>query len=254
MNPSVDGVRLLMFTFAFITDPQIGMASSNELETDDSARTRLDRAVDFVNATDDVDFVIFGGDHVNHGESVEQRDVFLAGAARLKVPWYGVSGNHDQHEVYLTHEATPNRFTLNHKGCFFVGFNATALRGDLEAAAQAEEWAYLRETMAAAPTDATHRFVIMHWPLFIQHPDEEECYWNMPNRHQLVQFFKESKITCVLSGHWHQDIDVTWQGIPLITSIGTCRQLQYPEETAFKLVAVFDDGFSVRRVSVETMA
>jgi 3',5'-cyclic AMP phosphodiesterase CpdA len=240
-----------MFTFAFITDPQIGNSSPDGHEADNSDRARLDRAVDYVNAND-VDLVIFGGDQVNVGESVEERDVFLASAARLNVPWYGVSGNHDQHPVYLDHEATPNQFTLDHKGCHFIGFNATAIRGDLDEPVQEAEWVYLREALAAMPADATHRFVIMHWPLFTQHPDEVECYWNMPNRHELVQLFKEHDITCVFSGHWHQDIDFTWQGVQFITSIGTCCPLQYAEETAFKLVTVFDDGYSVRRVCGET--
>ena len=240
-----------MFSFAFITDPQIGMMSPNGLLADDSDRSRLDKAVDFINDAD-VDLVFFGGDQVNVGESVEERDVFLASAARLNVPWYGVSGNHDQHSVYLQHKATPDRFALTHKNCFFVGFNAFLLRGDLGPAEQEEEWTYLRDAVASAPADTTHRFVIMHWPLFTLHPDEKECYWNMPNRHELVRFFKENNITCVLSGHWHQDIDIVWQGVRLITSIGTCRPLQYAEETAFKLITIFDDGFSVRRVSAET--
>ena len=71
---------------------------------------------------------------------------------------------------------------------------------------------------------------------------------------QGLRFFKASKITCVLSGHRHQDIDIVWQDVRLIMSIGTSNWHHYPEETSFKLVTVFDDGFSVRRVSVETMA
>ncbi|MFM1549195.1 MAG: metallophosphoesterase family protein [Lentisphaeria bacterium] len=239
-----------MFTFAFITDPQIGMKSPHGLHADDSDRVRLDRSVDFINSAD-VDLVVFGGDHIDEVDSEEQRDLFLAGAGRLNVPWYGVRGNHDQDPVYATHEATPNRFVLNHKGCFFVGFNACALRGNFGPESQAAEWAYLRDAIGTAPADATHRFVIMHWPLFILHPDEEDSMYNMPNRHELAQFFTDSKITCVFSGHIHQDIDIVWEGVRLITSIGTSNWHHYPEETAFKLVTVFDGGFSVRRASAE---
>jgi 3',5'-cyclic AMP phosphodiesterase CpdA len=239
------------FTFAFITDPQIGMQSPNGLLADDSDKARLDNAVDYINDRD-IDFVLFGGDQVNRGESEEERDIFMASASRLSAPWHGVSGNHDQNDVYLTHDGAPNRFAFSHKDCFFAGFNATTLRGDLGEDAQKKEWDFLNDTMGSIPESTRQRFVVMHWPLFTQHPDEDECYWNMPNRHELISCFKENRIDCVLSGHWHQDIDIVWQGVRLITSMSTSRPLQYTEETAFKLVTVFDDGFSVRRVNAES--
>ncbi|MDP7396909.1 MAG: metallophosphoesterase [Lentisphaeria bacterium] len=241
-----------MFSFAFITDPQIGLNSPNGLHAADSDRGRMDRAVDFINGAG-IDLVFFGGDHIDVIDSEEQRDLFLAGAARLNVPWYGVPGNHDQHPVSLEHEATPKGFLLNHKGSFFIGVNACALRGDLGPEPQAAEWGNLRAAIGAVPAEATHRFVIMHWPLFILHPDEEDSVYNMgmSTRHELAQFFRESGITCVFSGHRHQDIDIVWQGVRLIMSIGTSAWHHYPEEASFKLVTVFDGGFSVRRVSAE---
>ncbi|MDP7397779.1 MAG: hypothetical protein QGF67_14525 [Lentisphaeria bacterium] len=78
-----------------------------------------------------------------------------------------------------------------------------------------------------------------------------QTYRDAKDRHELAQFFTDSKITCVFSGHIHQDIDIVWEGVRLITSIGTSNWHHYPEETAFKLVTVFDGGFSVRRASAE---
>jgi hypothetical protein len=90
----------------------------------------------------------------------------------------------------------------------------------------------------------------MQWPLFNYHPREEDTYWNMPNRDKLIDLFKRNKVSCVLSGHWQQDIDAIWNGISLIMSVGTSLPLQHPEELSFKIVTVFEGGWSVRRVSL----
>ena len=72
----------------------------------------------------------------------------------------------------------------------------------------------------------------------------------MPNRDKLIDLLMKHEVSCVFTGHWQQDIDARWRGISLITSVGTSLPLQYPEELAFKIVTVFEDGWSVRRVSV----
>ncbi len=100
------------------------------------------------------------------------------------------------------------------------------------------------------PAVCEYRFVVMHWPLFNYHPREEDTNWNMPNRQKLIDLFRQHDVSCVLSGHWQQDIDARWHGISLVTSVGTCAPLQYPEELSFKVVTVFKDGWSARRVLV----
>ena len=90
----------------------------------------------------------------------------------------------------------------------------------------------------------------MHWPLIVSYPEEEDSYFHMPNRHEIIDFFVEQQVSCVLAGHLHQDVDINWKGIPMITAMTTSRPISYPEEVAFKLVTVFDGGWSARRVSV----
>ena len=51
------------FRFAFITDPQIGMNSPAGLRAAGSDKERLDAAIAYVNKGE-VDFVVFGGDHI----------------------------------------------------------------------------------------------------------------------------------------------------------------------------------------------
>lgn len=245
------------FRFAFITDPQIGMNSPQGLRGPGSDKERLDSAIAYVNEND-IDFAVFGGDqiHDQDNESTdEQLDVLEASLSELTVPYYGVSGNHDhgapQETWKYLERGMPRRFAFAHKNTFFVGLDAQCLRGEFGEDHQRAENAYLEMEISQAPATCAHRFVVMHWPLISSHPNEEDTSWNMPNRRDVIDLFRRNKVSCVLSGHWHQDIDACWQGINLITSVGTSRPLQYPEEVAIKVITVFDEGWSVRRVVVE---
>ena len=269
---NVTGRHLIMatsqrdrFSFAFIADPQIGMASFSGLRGTGSDKERLDRAIEYIN-NNEVAFLIFGGDQIHSvdGESANaQLDVFEECLAKLAVPYYGVIGNHEQADANLPMEqyapmqsckyierSLPVRFSFSYGNAVFVGINCLWLRGDFGNEYTQKELDYLETHFSKLPTDCEHSFVVMHWPLFISYPGEENTCWNMPNRTQLMDLFKKYKVTCVLSGHWHQDIDAHWNGISLITSIGTSTFAQYPEETSFKIFTMFQGGWSVRRVSV----
>ena len=245
------------FSFAFIADAQIGMASPKGLKGPDSDKSRLLRAIEYINGND-ISFVIFGGDQIDDGaggdKTEAQLDVLQECLSALNVPHYGVVGNHDQLQpgepsAYVD-RGMPMRFSLSYRNAYFVGINASWLRGDCGDDAQWQEWLYMKDRFSHTSDECVHRFVILHWPLFNVHPDEEDTYWNMPNRDEIIELFKKEKVSCVLCGHWQQDIDARWRGISLITSVGTATCLQYPEERSFKVVTVFKDGWSARRVSV----
>ena len=246
-----------VFRFAFITDAQIGMNSPFGLRGPGSDKNRLDWAIAYVNANE-IDFVVFGGDQINDADTEdtdEQLDIFEESIAALKVPYYGVIGNHEQPDATgvckYNERGLPIRFSMTHKNIFIVGAHGTHLRNDFGQDNFDAECKYLETELAAAPATSKHRFVVMHWPLMNYHPGEEDNYWNVSARHELIAMFKKYGVSCILSGHWQQDIDASWQGISMITSVGTSKTLQYPEELSFKVFTVFEDGWSARRVSVE---
>ena len=245
-----------VFRFAFITDPQIGMNSPSGLHGIGSDKERLDSAIAYINGND-IDFVVFGGDQINNANDENtdpQLDVLEESLSGLTVPYYGVMGNHEQgdptEEWKYIKRQLPVRFSITHKNTFLVGINSSWLRGDFGDKYQQEEWNYLTAELSRRPVDCTHCFVVMHWPLLNYHPGEENTHCNMPNREKVIDLLKQYNVSCVLSGHWHQDIDACWRGISLITSVGTSLALQYSEELSFKVVTVFEDGWSARRVSV----
>ena len=243
------------FSFAFIADPQIGLNSPSGLRGPRSDKERLDLAIEYVNSNG-VAFVIFGGDQINsaNDENTDaQLDVLEECLAKLTVPYYGVIGNHEQGPPTQSYKyierGLPVRFSLSYRNAFFVGINCSWLRGAYGDEYMQNELDYLETHFSRFPADCEHGFVVMHWPLFASHPGEDDTYWNMPNRDQLIDLFKKYKVTCVLSGHWQQDTDARWNDISLITSVGTSMALQYPEEPSFKIITVFRGGWSIRRVS-----
>ncbi len=245
-----------MFSFAYITDAQLG-ATCFGLHRPGSASINLDRAIHYVNKSS-VDFIVLGGDQIHQGEGSltdQQITAFERSIAKSKVPYYGVIGNHEQGDPdkkwkYIE-RGLPVRFTLTHENMYMVGFNCSWLRGEFGDKYQMDEWDYIETQLKKAPAECEHRFIVMHWPLFIQHPEEEDTYWNMPNRHSVLDLFKKYNVSCILAGHRHHDINTTWNGINIITSIGTSTPTDYPEELSFKIVTVFEGGWSARRVSVE---
>jgi len=245
-----------VFSFAFIADAQIGMNSPSGLRGPASDKERLDRAIAYVNEND-VAFVIFGGDQIDDADNEKtdaELDVLDECLSELTVPYYGVIGNHEQGDPSQSwryvERGLPVRFSLSHQNAYFVGVNSSWLKGDFGDECARKEWEYLETRLREVPRDCEHRFAVMHWPLFNYHPGEEDTYWNIAKRDQLIDLFTRHEVTCVLSGHWQQDIDARWKGISLITSIGTSLPLQYPEELSFKVVTVFRGGWSARRVSV----
>jgi 3',5'-cyclic AMP phosphodiesterase CpdA len=246
-----------IFKFAFIADPQIGMNSRFGMKGPKSDFVRLNTAIQYINENN-ISFAVFGGDQINNakGEHTNQQlDVLQESLSKLIVPYYGVIGNHEQGDPkeawQYIERGLPVRFSFSFGNTQFVGVNASWLRGDFGDEYMQKEFNFLKESFAQQKKGLKHRFVVMHGPLFNCHPDEDNTYWNMANRMILIDFFKKHDVSCVLSGHWQQDLDATWQGIQFITSVGTSLPLQYPEELSFKVITVFEDGWSIRRVTVE---
>lgn len=243
-----------MFKFAFITDSQLGMNSPSGLRGPNSDKDRFDRAIAYVNGND-VEFVVLGGDQINDadGEDTdEQLDILEESLGALTVPYYGVPGNHEQltpgESCKYIERGLPVRFSLTHQNLYMVGINGSWLRGEYGDEYIEQEWEYLSTQLALAPADCNHRFVVMHWPLLDHFPVTEDDVRGMPNHARIIELYKAHGVTCVLSGHLHEDMDGRFHGVSMIASSGTADAIAGDE--SFKVITVFEDGWSVRRVAV----
>ena len=244
------------FRFAFITDPQLGMNSPSGLRGAGSDKERFDRAIAYVN-DNDIAFVVLGGDQIHDADnehSDEELDILEESLSALTVPYYGVAGNHEQLNpedgCKYFDRGLPVRFSLTHGNLHMIGINGSWLRGGYGDEWHEREWDYLTSQLSQVPAECNHRFIVMHYPLFYQMPISTDDDLGMPNHAKIIDLYEAHGITCVLSGHIHQDMDARWRGISLIASVGTAMSVHYPEEVAFKVITVFDDGWSVRRVAV----
>ena len=106
----------------------------------------------------------------------------------------------------------PNHWTFLHKGVRFTGFFAAMAGSGLPE--EDEFWHFLERLPALSK--ARHHVVMTHYPLFIDHPDEEtfdltdpdhylDWYFgiNRPQRLRILESLKASNVDVALSGHIH---------------------------------------------------
>ena len=53
--------------------------------------------------------------------------------------------------------------------------------------------------------NAKHTVVFQHIPWFLQSVEEKDDYFNLPNREQILQKFKEAGVKYVFAGHYHRN-------------------------------------------------
>ena len=124
--------------FIQLTDPQFGMFENNagfEKETD-----LYEKAVTEINSLNP-DFVVITGDFVHNQNSVAQINEFKRITAKIKpsIRVYYSPGNHDIGQVsekgslkkYKTNYGS-DRFSFEHKGSSFIGFNTGLIKAKLE--------------------------------------------------------------------------------------------------------------------------
>ena len=87
-------------------------------------------------------------------------------------------------------------------------------------------------------------FVVGHYPIFLNTPDEEEVYFNLPmhRRNEILELFKSNKIKAYLSGHKHETIINNYENIQLVS-----------EETTSKNFDKRPMGFRLWEVSADTI-
>lgn len=228
------------FTTVFLADMQIGMYATFSGKTDaeiaayaardmtvrqvpytegmDWDVAQYEKAVAMVNALRP-DLVLIGGDMSEVPFLDEQLDAFDRITASIDrditVRW--APGNHDI--AFDTFHPTPESiaayrarfgddyFVHDQGPLRFLVLNTTV--ADHPEAVE-DEWreqlTFIDEVLAATPGDRTV-IAAGHHPLFLEHPDEEESYWNlpMPQRRALYGRLAGAGVPLMLAAHWHRN-------------------------------------------------
>ena len=261
------------FFFVQMADPQFGMfASFSGLSEVDIEQYRLkgfkvrlapkitgfadetrlyEKAIAEVNRLRP-DFVVMCGDMVHDMEDPSQHAELMRITAKLdrSIPMRWVAGNHDVGEAptpatlaRYRERFGPDSYAFDHHGTRFVVVNSSLAFDPSNAP---DEWdrqvAFLRESLGEA-TDAgiEQKVVLMHHPLFVEDPDEEDSWINLPRerRHVLLEELQAAGVATVFAGHWHRNSYASVGDLEMVTS----GPVGYPlgdDPSGFRIVRVLD--------------
>jgi outer membrane protein assembly factor BamB/predicted phosphodiesterase len=200
------------FRFALVTDLHVTKVGN--------AAEDLRNAVNQINASHDIEFVLVTGDLTEEGDraSLLKAKTILDS---LKVKYYAIPGNHETKwsESGMTAFGAifgDERFEMEYKGFLFLGFNTGPLMrmADGHVAPQDITWLQteLEKTGKMKPV-----ILVTHYPLL----DGDVDNW-----YDLTDAVRPYNILVFLGGHYHTNRFLSYDGIPGILNRSTLRDKQ----------------------------
>ena len=198
-------------TFRFVLLADLHITKGGNADED------LQRAVDQINASDDIDFVLVAGDITEEGDRVSLQKA-KGILDQLKVKYYVVAGNHETKwsESGVTAFGDffgGERFRMEHKGFLFLGFNTGPLMRMADGHVAPQDISWLKEELKKAGRKKPV-FLVTHYPLLTGDVD---------NWYELTDAVRTYNIRAFLGGHYHSNRLLSYDDIPGILSRSTLR-------------------------------
>jgi len=229
------------FSFVQLCDPQLGMGGYGH----DTATFK--QAVRQINELD-CDFVVICGDLVHHAGDSTYGD-FLRIIEGFKMPCHVAPGNHDVGNTpddttlrYYRKTIGEDYYSFRNKGVTFMVTNTQLWKADIGGESENHDL-WFKESLVREGRKGTPVIVIGHYPLFLEHPDEEEEYFNLPvgKRQELLQLFLQNNVKAYLSGHTHRTVVNNYENILLVSGETTSKNFD-GRPAGFRLWEVFPDS------------
>ncbi|GHT10066.1 serine/threonine protein kinase [Bacteroidia bacterium] len=197
------------FRFALVTDLHVTHAGNAEKD--------LQNAVNQINASDDIEFVLVTGDLSEEGdrESLQKAKTILD---QLKVKYYAIPGNHETKwsesgmtafgDIYGS-----ERFEFEHKGFLFLGFNTGPFIRMADGHVAPQDITWLKKELKKAGKKQ-QVILVTHYPLL---PGDVD------NWYDLTDAVRPYNIRTFLGGHYHTNRILEYDGIPGILNRSTLR-------------------------------
>lgn len=223
-----------------ISDVQLGFTFARARETSlipefrpDSSLIDVDKsyfewAVSCMNSlSPKPDVVVNTGDLVNDSENQRQWNDYLMIADKIEAPLYEIMGNHEGWSAAGV-DKFKNRFQHNDyycfmvKECLFIVLNSWYLKyPEQNPQAANEQRDFLSSALQDHPV-SKYKVILMHFPVYLQSPDEEEAYFNLPpqQRKWLLDLAYRNKVKIILTGHNHRNSQVTYKDSVTIITTG----------------------------------
>jgi 3',5'-cyclic AMP phosphodiesterase CpdA len=273
-----------VFRLAFLADTQLGMyATFSGMTEADVARyaamgmrveavprvegfewdaRRYERAVTLLNRLRP-DLVVIGGDMIDDSNHEDQIEAFLEITSRLDpdLTMHYAPGNHDiaPDTVVPTDESVatyrevfgPNHYVLTAGPASFLILDTVVIdHPELAPRAWEEQQDFLEDVLGTPPPAPL--VVVGHHPLFLDHPDEPDTYWNLPRerRRPLYDRLRRAGVTLAFAGHWHRNNVAVHDGFEMVTS----GPVGYPlgsDPSGLRIVDITENHISHRYLSLE---
>ena len=230
------------FSFVQLCDTQLGMGGyEHDLKT-------FNQAVKQINDLNS-DFVVICGDLVNNANDSSYSD-FINIMKGFNIPCYVASGNHDVGNIpndttlsYYRKTIGKDYYEFQNKGYSFIVTNTQLWKINVENESEKHDL-WFKETLKAQKSKQYPIFVIGHYPLYTEFPEEEDHYFNLPmtKRESILESFKENNVIAYLSGHTHKLTINNYENIQLVSGETTSKN--------------FDDrpfGYRIWQVSPDTI-
>jgi 3',5'-cyclic AMP phosphodiesterase CpdA len=197
-------------------------------------------------------FTVMGGDMVDDPASAEQLESVLRITAELdsSIPMFWVPGNHDiaadtvqptLHSIEKYRAVFgPDYYVFDHGATRFLVLNTVVLDSPSQVPGELDEQlAWVEWEIDRARAEQIQLVLFGHHPLFLQDPDEEDCYWNLPRarRHHLLQLIHHGGVRHAFAGHWHRNSIARDGDFEMVTS----GPVGYPlgdDPSGFRVVSV----------------
>jgi serine/threonine-protein phosphatase CPPED1 len=232
--------------FIQITDTQLGMFENNvgfEKET-----VLYEKAVAKINILNP-DFLVVTGDFVQDSNSASQIIEFRRITAKInpKIPVYYTPGNHDlgqNPDVTSIRKYKKNyghdRFSFEHKGSSFIGFNSSLIKARL-AKPEQKQFNWLTQKLKKSQ-EALQIILFCHYPFFNKTVDEPTAYSNIDLglREKYLGLFKYNKVNAIFSGHYHNNSLSTYGNLQLVTTSALGKPLG-KAPSGMRIVKIYGD-------------
>jgi len=228
------------FSFVQLCDTQLGMGGyEHDIMTFKQAVAQINEI--------NPDFAVICGDLVHNASDSSYSD-FLEIMQTLKVPCHVAPGNHDVGNVpndttlsYYRKTIGKDYFDFQNKGYSFIVTNTQLWKVNVaDESVKHNEW--FEETLGIQKAKKLPTFVIGHYPLFLENPEEEEEYFNIPpvKRKRILELFKSNNVVAYLSGHSHELVVNNYENIQFVSGETTSKNFD-KRPFGFRLWEVLSD-------------
>jgi 3',5'-cyclic AMP phosphodiesterase CpdA len=238
------------FTFVQLCDTQLGMGGyEHDVNT-------FKQAVKQINQLNP-DFVVICGDLVNDAADTSYSD-FKNIMKGFTVPCHVAPGNHDVGNIptdtslrYYRETIGKDYYDFLHKNNAFLVTNTQLWKVNVKADSEKHD-NWFKKTLEMQSDKQYPIFVIGHYPLYTEFPEEEEHYFNIPTDHRkaILEQFKQSNVVAYLSGHTHKLVVNNYENIQLVSGETTSKNFDH-RPFGFRLWQVSPDTVKHHFVALE---